>query len=256
MNTITIIVIVVIVFLTALIFGLTLLAYLSCIKAYKVETDSGKHDDEICKEYGCKKKKKGLVGIILSYVTLSALLGLFITGVVYKASGENLTINNKTVLVIKSGSMSEFYDEGIAVRYNYDTSLQFDVGDMCFFEKLSPNDELVEGQVYGYKNKNNIITHRLKSIKESGYEFQGDNNGISDYEYTGTLITRDKVLYHYTGKKVPAIGSFVLYAQSYFGLWSILCITGVAVSSEFVFRKINNINKERYEKIGGNENEK
>ncbi len=162
MNTITIITIVVVALLTIIIFGLTWLAYSACIKAYKLEVNLGKHDEEIFKEHRAKKKKKGgLLGLIASYVVLSALLGLFITGLVYKISGENFTINNQTVLVIKSGSMSDFYDEEIATQYSEDKHLQFDVGDICFFEKMSPEDELVEGEVYGYKSKNIIITQRL-----------------------------------------------------------------------------------------------
>ena len=162
MKTITIITIVVVSLLTIIIFGLTWLAYSACIKAYKFEVGLGKHDKEIQNEYRAKKKKRGgLIGLIASYVVLFALSGLFITGLIYKISGENFTINNQTVLVIKSGSMSDFYDEEIATQYSEDKHLQFDVGDICFFEKMSPEDELVEGEVYGYKSKNIIIAKYL-----------------------------------------------------------------------------------------------
>ena len=240
MNSITIITIVVVALLTLIIFGLSWLAYSSCLKAYNLEVNFGKHDEELKKEYHTKKRG-GLLGLICSWVVLSALLGLFVTGVVYKASGENFTINNQTVLVIKSGSMSEFYDEDIAAKYNNDTHLQFDIGDICVFEKVSPEDELVNGEVYGYKQKNIIITHRLVEAHNGLYEFRGDNNPASD----GYLIKRENILYHYLGNKVPAVGSFILYAQSYFGLWSILGIIGIAISSEIVYNKINKINKKR-----------
>ena len=247
MNSITIITIVVIVLLTAIIFGLTWLAYSACIKSYKLEVSLGKHDKEIQKEYRDKKKNKGgLIGLIASYVILSALLGLFVTGIVYKASGENFTISNQTSLVIKTDSMSGFYDEEIALRYNSDTKLQFDVGDICVFEKISNEGELVEGEIYGYKYKNAIITHRLDKIHETGYEFRGDNNPVSDFDATHQLITRDKVVYHYTGKKVRGIGAFILYAQSYFGIWSLVGIIGITVVSEVANHKITTINKKRF----------
>jgi hypothetical protein len=106
MNSITIITIVVIVLLTAIIFGLTWLAYSACIKSYKLEVNLGKHDKEILKEYRDKKsKKRGLIGLIGSYVLLSVVLSLFVAGLVYKVSGENFTINNQTSLVIKTYSM-------------------------------------------------------------------------------------------------------------------------------------------------------
>lgn len=245
MKSITIITIVVVVLLTGIIFGLTWLGYSSCLRAYKIEVDHGKHDADIIKKYHSKKKNKGgLVGVIGSYLALLALSSLFITGIIYKINGENFTINNQTALVIKSGSMSEYYDEDLANKYEilgYDTSLQFDVGDICVFEKVLEDTELVKGQVYGYKYKNIIITHRLIGFNDNAYEFRGDNNPASD----GFLIQRSDVLYHYTGNKVPVAGAFVLYAQSYFGIWSLIGVVGVLVSYEIVYHKVDKINKER-----------
>lgn len=246
MNSITIITIVVVALLTIIIFGLIWLAFTACIRTYKLEVSLGKHDDEIRKEYQATKKKKGgLLGLICSYVVLSSLLALFITGLVYKINGQNFTINNQTVLVIKTGSMSEFYDDQIAQQYNNDKHLQFGVGDICVFEKMSEEDELIEGEVYGYLSKDIIITHRLDEINESGYVFRGDNNPISDYEYTRHLVKRDEVIYHYTGNKIPGLGVFVLYAQSYFGIWSVVGMMGIAVCSEIIYYKIDKINKKR-----------
>ena len=246
MNSITIITIVVIVLLTAIIFGLTWLAYSACIKSYKLEVNLGKYDKEILKEYRDKKSKKGgLIGLIGSYVLLSVVLSLFVAGLVYKVSGENFTINNQTSLVIKTDSMSGFYDDEIASKYNNNKRLQFDVGDICVFEKMSDQSELVEGEIYGYKYKDVIITHRLDTIHETGYEFRGDNNPVSDFDATHQLITRDKVVYHYTGRKVRGIGSFILYAQSYFGLWSLVGIIGITIVSEVGNHQVTKINKKR-----------
>ena len=249
MASITIISIVVVALLTVIIFGLAWLGYSSCLKSYKMEVDKGKHDTEIFKEYHSKKKNKGgLIGLIGSYLALLALSGLFVTGMVYRINGENFTINNQTALVIKSGSMSEYYSEELANEYEllgYDGSLQFGVGDICMFEKVSEDTELVKGEVYGYKYKNIIITHRLVGSFMDTYEFRGDNNPISD----GLLVKKSSILYHYTGQKVPGIGAFVLYAQSYFGIWSLVGIIGVLVSSEVVYHKIDKINKERDQKL-------
>jgi signal peptidase I len=206
---------------------------------YQLEVDAGKHDKEIYKEFHSKKKKKGgLLGIISSYLVLLLLSGLFVTGVVYKICGENFKINGHTALVIKTGSMSDFYNDEIAAKYDYDTSLHFNVGDICVFEKAT---ELVEGEVYGYKYKNIIITHRLVAQHGDLYEFRGDNNAVSD----GLLIKREDIVYHYNHTKIPGIGAFVLYAQSIFGIWSLTGIIAVLVSSEVVIHKIDKINKAR-----------
>ena len=249
MNSITIITIVVVALLTALIFGLSWLAYKSLLKEYKLEVDIGKHDSEIFEEYHSKKKDKkkkfrGLVGAISYYLVLIALSGLFITGLVYKINNQTLKFNNETVLVIKSGSMSQFYDEETAAKYNYNTSLQFDVGDICKFN--TDSFELVEGEVYGYTYKNIIITHRLISYDaEKGLcKFKGDANYSCD-----ALVPVENVKYHYTGFKIPGVGAFILYAQSYFGLWSVLGIAGTITGSEIVYYKLRKINKERDVKL-------
>lgn len=251
MNSITIITIVVVALLTVIIFGLTWLAYNSCIKVYQMEVDAGKHDVAIKERYQTKKLKIWeLLGIIFSYIVLAVLLSLFVVGIFYKAKGSNITFNNKTVLVIKSNSMSNFFSDTMKQKYidnNYDTSLQFSIGDICVFET---NFELHEGEVYGYKFNNTIITHRLISYNEDTglCVFQGDNNNAVDTIWYGD-VTKDKVVYHYTGQKINGIGVFVLYAQSYFGIWSLCCIILVAVSSEIVYCKVDKINKKRNESL-------
>ena len=247
MNSITIITIVVVALLTLIIFGLTWFAFTSIIKSYRLEVKLGKHDDEIYKKYHTKKKSKGgLLGLIGSWVALFVLSGLFVTGIVYKASGKNFSINNQVALVIKSGSMSDFYDDEIASQYNYDKSLQFNVGDICTFDKVDSYQDLTIGDVYGYKYKDIIITHRLVSIIDNQYQFRGDNNRAYDGR-----VSREDIIYHYTGQKIKGLGSFVLYAQSYFGMFSLVGIIGVFTTSEIMYNKINKIEKERYAVIGG-----
>ena len=246
MNTIAIISIVVIALLTIIVFGLAWLAWSSCLKSYKLEVEAGKHDKEIFNEYHSKKKSKsGLIGTILSYLALTALAGLFMMGIVYKVRGENLSINNQTVLVIKTSSMSDYYNSKLAEKHPEYKALQFSAGDICIFE--TNFDELVEGEVYGYKYKDIIITHRLIEKHDTWYEFKGDNNLNSD-QY---LVTDEEIICHYTGHKIPGIGAFILYAQSYFGIWSLVGIIGIAVSSEVVCHKLEKINKERDKKLSG-----
>ena len=241
MTSITIITIVVVALLTIIIFGLAWLGWSSCIKSYKMEVDQGKHDNAILKDYHSKKKNKlELIGIICSYLTIVILAGLFITGAIYRARGENLAVDNQTALVIKTGSMSDYYNQELADNHPEYKISQFDVGDICIFE--TDFNELVEGEIYGYKFNDIIITHRLVEIHEGNiYEFRGDNNSISDPYY----VKGESIIYHYTGNKIPGIGAFILYAQSIFGIWSLIGIIGITVSSELVYHQIDKINKAR-----------
>ena len=241
MASITIITIVVVALLTVIIFGLAWLGWSSCIKSYKMEVDQGKHDNAILKDYHSKKKNKlELIGIICSYLIIAILAGLFITGAVYRAWDETLAVGNQAALVIKTGSMSDYYNQELAGEHPEYKLSQFDVGDICIFE--TDFNELVEGEIYGYKFNDIIITHRLVEIHEGNiYEFRGDNNPISDPYY----VKGESIIYHYTGNKIPGIGAFILYAQSIFGIWSLIGIIGVAVGSELVYYQIDKINKAR-----------
>ena len=241
MASITIITIVVVALLTVIIFGLAWLGWSSCIKSYKMEVDQGKHDNAILKDYHSKKKNKlELIGIICSYLIIAILAGLFITGAVYRARGETLAVGNQAALVIKTGSMSDYYNQELAGEHPEYKISQFDVGDICIFE--TDFNELIEGEIYGYKFNDIIITQRLVEIHEGNiYEFRGDNNPISDPYY----VKGESIIYHYTGNKIPGIGAFILYAQSIFGIWSLIGIIGVAVGSELVYYQIDKINKAR-----------
>ena len=248
MNSITIITIVVVALLALVIGGLCWLAFSSSLKMYRLEVNHGLHDDKIKKEYDSKKKNKwSLLGLIGSWVILVALFSLFVTGIVYKASGQVFSAGNKVSLVIKSGSMSDFYNDEVANKNNNDRSLQFDVGDICSFEKISSDSELIIGDVYGYKRNDMIITHRLVAVYGDNYQFRGDNNSTFDGN-----VTRDKILYHYTGEKVKGIGSFVLFAQSYFGIISLAGVVGIMVLSEIAGSKVDTINKIRAKELGIN----
>lgn len=178
----------------------------------------------------------------MSYLVLLLLSALFVTGIVYKARGENLQFGDQTVLVIKSGSMSDYYNDELAEEYKDYNEYHFDIGDICAFSILPQDENLVEGEVYGYKYKNIIITHRFVAQHGDLYEFRGDNNAISDPYY----VKRENIVYHYTGHYVPGIGAFVLYAQSIFGIWSLVGMIGVLISSEVILHKIEKINKAHY----------
>ncbi len=251
MQTVTIITIVVVVLLTIIIIGLTWLGFNSCLRLYQVNLEQGKYDKEIKKEYSRIKRKN--LSIISSGLLVVLLVCLFITGAfISKLKEGNITLNNKTVLVIETGSMSDFYDEKYAKSLNNDRSLQFSACDICVFETINNDTELIKGEVYGYKIKNTIITHRLININSDGtYEFRGDNNPTSDVY----RINKESILYHYTGARAKGIGAFILYAQSYFGIWSILGIIGITISSEIVISKIDKMNKKRYREIRRMENE-
>ena len=177
-------------------------------------------------------------------------MATFVTGIVVKATGSEVTVNGTTALVIKSGSMSDFYDDKSAEACHGDRSLQFDVGDVCFFAKVDPNEELTVGSVYGYRRKGAIITHRLMFVEGDVLGFKGDNNPA----YDGKVL-RDAVAYRYLGKRLFGIGSVALYAQSPLGMWSTACAIGIVAGSEVAMAKVSSIERKRLEELGVTEDE-
>ena len=258
----TIIAIVVVAILTTVIFGLAWFGFSSCIKLYKIEVDQGKHDTEIYKQYFSRSKKDikvKVLSVVITLILLLILVTLLVFGFIYGDGDKNLTIKGYTPLVIKSGSMSKFYNDELEEEYTklgYSKELQFRMGDICIFNKAN-SEELILGEVYGYKYQGIIITHRLigthditddsGNIVATYYVFKGDNNPTKDQ----VLVSADKIVYHYVGKRIPFLGAFVLYAQSYFGIWSLLCLAGIIISSDIVLRKISKISQKRADFIGG-----
>lgn len=241
MTTVTIITVVVVVVLTAIILTLDIVAYSSLLKSYADEVDSGVHDCIIAEEH--IEKKGRIATAILSYATIVVLLSFLAFGVVSKIRGENLSFNGTACLVIKTGSMSKWYDESEHIGQNV---THFDVGDLCFFDTVSNQDELTVGDVYGYKERDVTIVHRLIEIRDEGYLFQGDANPVSDYVYYGHLVKRDAIVYRFNGIRIPGVGAFVLYAQSPFGIWSLVGILSVTVCYEIVRIKMKKIDDDRY----------
>lgn len=242
------------------IFGLAWILYAASLREYKAELDQGRYDIELCHEL--YRKDKNHIAKMISYVVFVLLIvflfGLFLTGMIFRSNNKNITINGNTALVVKTGSMSDFCAEELAEKYKelgYDEKLQFAIGDICLFEET--DSDLTIGEVYAYYYKNSLITHRLIGTQEvkddkgnvvkTYYIFRGDNNPSQDQ----VLVTKDKILYHYTGNRIPVIGSLILFAQSYLGMWSLVCILGLIISSDFVIRKVQELNNQRLERIGG-----
>ena len=242
------------------VFGVTWIGYATCVKEYKKELAQGKYDLELWQEQ-ISTNEKSHIGKGLSYMAFALLiimvLGLFIAGVGFKINNKHISINGNTVLVVKTGSMSNYYDSKLEDNYKelgYNDDLQFAIGDVCFFEEA--DSDLKIGEVYAYNSNGILITHRLigtQEVKDSEgnvvktyYVFRGDNNPNQDQ----VLVTRNSIVYHYTGNKIPGIGSLVLFAQSYTGLWSLICMLVIIISSDYVIRRITELNEERIQRIG------
>lgn len=240
--------------LTALIFTLTIVAFSSAVKTEKREIELGNRDEEIKEDIEREKKKSSKVlnwiGTIVGGLIAVTLLAASVSAVIYKAQGEQFSINNKVSLVIVTDSMDGFYDDEYKTElltYKEDAAKdQFKAGDLLTFNKLDESEELRLYDVYGYKlSSGKIITHRLVEIKEDGrLVFRGDNAGGVD-----SYVNRSQVVLHYNDSKITYVGFFVLFSQSGFGLYSFISVIIVYVIAEIFVYKYEQLVKQRIEQL-------
>ncbi len=248
--TITVLTIVVVACLAAIIIAGLSIACWSFLRAYQMEVDARQHDHEIVLER--TKKSSKLTTLFTSVgagLICAACLALFGVSMAYRAHGETLPIGNQVVLVIASNSMADYYSDSYATdiesKKTSAAADHFAMGDICRFQRVEGDEDLVLYDVYGYKSGNYIITHRLMESTPAALVFHGDNNPSNSYEY----VQRDAVLYHYTGGKIQAIGAFILYGQSWFGIYSLCGIAATFVVSEIAQAKLRRIHRERLQEL-------
>ncbi|MCM1284970.1 MAG: signal peptidase I [Acetobacter sp.] len=181
-----------------------------------------------------KEKKSGLqltisvIGIILCIVfgfMLLSNLTIIVKGAIYPDSPPSVW--GVTPLVVQSGSMS-----GTAADH-------IEVGDLVLIDKVDTQD-LKEGDIIAFKDKNIIVTHRIKSIEkdENGkllFTTKGDANNVED----ANSVTADNVVGIYE-QRIPKLGNFAMFLQQPLGM---VLFIGVPV---LVFIMYDIIRRQRY----------
>lgn len=200
----------------------------STIDEYK----SGKRDIELIDEaihdnlLKTKKRKKAMKTIksIGFYGFMIIIIPFFIISLVDKFSGDVTMINNKGVVVIATGSMSEKNSKN---QYIVDNNLnnQFDAYSIIVIEKVETEEEIELYDVISFINDKGInVIHRIIKIETidgiTRYETRGDSNSASD-KYHPKF---EDIQGRYIDENVPYIGIFVLFMQSYIGIITVVSL--------------------------------
>lgn len=172
-----------------------------------------------------KKKVKTKRIIIDSIFTIFIVL-LVGMNIYTRATDTLLSINNKTYVTVASGSM-ESKNEANTYLETYSLDNQIKTFSLIELEKLNKEDEISLYDICAYKDKttSKLIIHRVIKIQEKNgtiyYTFRGDSNDLSDYY----LVTRDQILYKYSGYSSYGLGLVISYLNNYIGLITIIyCI--------------------------------
>ena len=129
-------------------------------------------------------------------------------------------VGGKGIIVVASGSMSERNNANDYLITNNLTN-QFNTYDVIVLEDVS-DKTLKRYDVIAFVNdKGENIIHRIVGFTEDGkFITRGDsNNGDDKFN-----PAKSNVLGRYTGKRVPYVGAFVMFFQSYAGMLTILAV--------------------------------
>lgn len=197
-------------------------------KASSEEVLSGKKDIELLDSEFLEKKKKEsktkkIVKKVVSYVVLSVLILFLGLSIYSKANNDVMMFGNSALLTVASGSMSYKNEENTYLDFN-NLDNQFQTYDVIQIEKVNEED-LKLYDVIAFKNdENKIIIHRIIKIESDflgvKYTTRGDANNLSD-EFNPRF---ENIVGIYTGNRVPVVGVFVLFLQSYSGMVTVVAL--------------------------------
>lgn len=202
----------------------------------------GLADGEIKKQLE-KETKKQLFSVHLKKIISITLLVFAITVFFFSLDvkiNEKEPVERNVIKVVKSPSMSK-KDEFNKYLVENDLNDQIQMFDLIRVFPLPKESELKLYDIVVYEVDGQMVVHRIVDIKEPDgkhserqFLLRGDANRYSD---------KFPVLYSqmrgiYTGKKVPYIGSFVVFMNSPAGLLCILLVVVVCIAYPLIEKKL------------------
>lgn len=227
--------------------------YRTYAKSAVAEYEAGKCDVELIDETiltnikNAKKHRRVFRKIkqVLFWVILALLVPFMLISVYSKIVDGVAMINGHGMIAVASGSMSE---KNEANPYLANINNQFNTYDMIMLEKVESTNDLQLYDVIAYVNDEGVnIIHRIVGFQQtsSGIRFvtRGDSNNADD-EYKPSM---DDVLGEYTGKRIPYIGVFLMFLQSYSGIITVAAVIYCLIMIESMGNKIYDVREDRLE---------
>lgn len=167
-----------------------------------------------------QKKVLRIIRQIFFYLFMAITIPALALAVISKFNSGIAMVGGKGIIVVASGSMSERNKANDYLITNNLTN-QFNTYDVIVLEDVS-DKTLKRYDVIAFVNdKGENIIHRIVGFTEDGkFITRGDsNNGDDKFN-----PAKSNVLGRYTGKRVPYVGAFVMFFQSYAGMLTILAV--------------------------------
>ena len=218
-------------------------------------TTAGARDAEIKTEYrkltsrGCLKKP---IGCLASILLCGLMVAAFAFSMYVNLSENKFFEKTPTLKVVTSNSMA-FKNKSNDYIFDNNLNNQLDVFDLVFTYKAPPADELKLYDIIVYEVKGNLIIHRIVGIEEPNAEHderyflcQGDS--LNNPDRFPVYYSQIKGIYK--GKKIPFVGSFILFMQSPAGWLCVLLVAFTVIVTPIVERKLRAAEKERLSSLG------
>ena len=206
-------------------------------------------DDTIYHNMNGKKRYRRVLRVtkqILFYIAIAILIPFLALSLYTKISNGIAMIDGRGVIVVASGSMSE---KNSANPYLDAIDNQLDTYDLITIESVQSDADLQIYDIIAYRNNEGInVIHRIvgTDIGKDGevrYITRGDSNNASD-SYKPSL---DDVLGKYSDKRIPYVGIFFMFLQSYAGILTVLAVIYCLIMIELISGRIYNAQGDRLE---------
>ena len=218
-------------------------ALIACIAKMNIKLIRGGFaDGEIIKQREKSAKKTAVfrtLEILLSAALFVAAITVFFFSLQVKIN-EKKPVERNVIKVVKSASMAE--KDGFN-KYLTENNLndQIQMFDLIVVSPLPKESDLKLYDIVVYEADGQMIVHRIVDIKEADethpqrrFVLQGDANRYSDK--FPVLYSQMKGIYG--GKKVPYIGSFVVFMNSPAGWLCVLLVVAVCIAYPFIEKKL------------------
>jgi signal peptidase I len=153
-------------------------------------------------------------------------------------------------MVVASGSMS-YKNEANTYLFTMNLNDQFQQYDIIVLEKVKRNSLREYYDVIAYRNDKGInIIHRIIDIEygtTTKFVTRGDIYDSSKTDSYKPVF--EDIIGRYTGKRIPGIGIFVLFLQSYAGIITVLSLVYCLLMIDRTASKINRVQDERAMKL-------
>ena len=193
-----------------------------------------------------KKKKAGSIAKnVIYYAFLAIVIPVFGLSIYSRIKNNVTKFGENFVMVVASGSMSQ-RNEANEYLVEHNLNNQFNTYDLIVLTGVNSSSQLSMYDVIAYKNDKNVnVIHRIIGIDytsgEPRYTTRGDSNSATDTYHPRV----SDVIGKYTGKKIPGIGIFIMFFQSYAGIVTILSVVYCSFMISHFTRKMDEATEER-----------